>query len=84
MQRTKPPPPHTRATIACVTMALGITHLLGLLGVLQAISAAPAPACKLQWGGVTIDGHLGDNNVCRYNIKYGSAERWGESQATAS
>lgn len=67
-------------------MAFGITHLLGFFGVLQAIgvSAAPAASCKLQWGGVTIDGHLGDNNVCRYSIKYGSAERWGESKATVS
>lgn len=68
-----------------MVMALGLTYLLGILGVLQAIEAAPArPKCELQWGAVKVDGLLGENDVCRYSIKYGAAERWEEAQAVTT
>lgn len=71
-------------SLVIVTMAPAVTYFLGLFGILQAITATPVSVCQLQWGGATVDGHLGSGNVCRYNIKYGQAERWGESSAVAT
>lgn len=59
------------------TVTLGLSFLLRYFGVLGTEKTKSGP-CSLRWGAVDVEGHLGPNNVCRYNIQYSKTERWGE------
>ncbi|EKD04779.1 hypothetical protein A1Q2_01009 [Trichosporon asahii var. asahii CBS 8904] len=68
------------ALIFAVT--LGLSLLLRYFSGLDT-DRATGP-CQLRWGGVTVEGYLGPNNVCRYSIQYSKTVRWGEPRSVTT
>lgn len=81
-QTTLPLPTSLKASTIMSSLIRGLALLTGI----SAVVASPVEraTCSTVWAGQTVTGTEVTSGVCRYTVKYGTADRWADSVAATT